>query len=325
MWEWSEALDADRMPRAAAEGIGVGIQSAATAQAQCDARLLELIGEFDAGAGWGWFEGITSCAHWLAWACSMSAGTAREHLRVARALRSMPVVAARFADGVFTYSKVRELTRLAGRVDEEQLCELASLQTASQLARTVRSYRAQDGSHLAQLARRRLSWRETDDGMVRLSVTLLPEEAAMVRGAVEAASDRQLDEPDESEQSDDGSHHFADPVLALCDVARGYLDTVPRTSTDDPHLVVVHVSAELLTVPHEVAADETGRGTATTTGSGIGVEDVTEISDDVPAGTSPAPVAQPAAAAADRPGSNAADRSRRPAPPDSPVTPTSWG
>ncbi|WOP19334.1 HNH endonuclease signature motif containing protein [Raineyella sp. LH-20] len=300
MWDWSEAVDVDRMPRARAEDVGVGIQGAATAQARCDAQLVALVGEFDAGAGWGWYEGITSCTHWLMWACSMSAGTAREHLRVARALRAMPTVAERFGEGVLSYSKVRELTRLAGQVDETELCELACLQTASQLARTVREYRAHAGAHLAQQSRRRLTWRETNDGMVRLSVTLPPEEAAVLRGAVDAATDRLLDAPAPSDPGatdlgptapgstepgsiDPGladpdtepSPPAADPVAGLCDVARSYLATMPGSSTDDPHLVVVHVDAECLAAS---AADATDGANDTDLTDGVG--------QDVPAGTS---------------------------------------
>lgn len=290
MWDWAEAANGERMPRDSAEQLGVGIQGAATAQARCDARLLELIGEFDAGAGWAWSDGIISCVHWLAWACSMARGTAREHLRVARALRSMPLVAARFAEGEFTYSKVRELTRLVDRVDEAELCELAAAQTASQLARTVRSYRAHPGTHLEQIDRRRLSWRDTDDGMVRLSVTLLPEEAAVLRGAVEAATDRQIDAPEDTAPPDtpqpdpaptDGTTKpTADPVAGLCDVARGYLDSVPPTFTDDPHLVVVHIGLETLVA----ATAQPAAGP-------------TEVPADVPAGTSQSPAGLRAAQA----------------------------
>lgn len=246
MWNWSEAVGVDRLPRSDAEDLGVGIQGAAGAQARCDARLLELVARFDAGAGWAWFEGITSCAHWLGWACSMSAGTAREHVRVARALRSMPQVADLFAEGALTYSKVRELTRLAGRVEEAELCELALAQTASQLARTVRSFRAHSGTHMGQSERRRLSWRESEDGMVMLSVRLLPEEAAVVRGAVEAATDRHLDSPDQTSGSVGQDRPVSDPVAGLCDVARGYLANTPTSSVDDPSLVVVHVGLETL-------------------------------------------------------------------------------
>ncbi|WOQ17236.1 HNH endonuclease signature motif containing protein [Raineyella sp. W15-4] len=297
MWDWSEAVDADRLPRPEAEDLGIGIQGAATAQARCDARLLELVGQFDSGAGWAWFEGITSSAHWLGWACSMSAGTAREHVRVARALRSMPTVAELFAEGVLTYSKVREVTRLAGRVEEAELCELARAQTASQLARTVRSYRAHTGTHLGQVERRRLSWRETDDGMVTLSVRMLPEEAAVVRGALEAATDRHLDRPDDhpdqpiapdDHQADenhgdghDGDNQADRPVIdqvaALRDVARGYLNAVPTTCVDDPDLVVVHVGVETLT--------------GATANGAVGPNWSVKSDKDVPAGTSDTSIA----------------------------------
>ena len=256
-----EELDR-RMPREGAERLGVGIQGAATAQAACDAELLRLLAQFDAGRGWTWFEGIDSCAHWLAWACSMVLGTAREHVRVARALVAMPTVAARFSEGGLSYSKVREITRLVGRVDEAGLCELALAQTAAQLARTVRGYRNADGSHLAQVDKRRLSWRETEDGMVRLSVTLLPEEAAVLRGAVEAAVDAGPDQPDQPEQPEQPAPPRIDAVTALCDVARSYLASPPTRPADDAGLVVVHVGVETL-----VEACRLGR--------------------DVPAGTSP--------------------------------------
>lgn len=330
-------IDGDMMPRGTAEDLGVGIQSAATAQARCDARLLELLGEFDAGVGWAWFEGISSCAHWVAWACSMSPGTAREHVRVARALRSMPEVAARFADGALTFSKVRELTRLAGRVDENELCELAEAQTASQLARTVRSYRAHSGTHLEQVDRRRLSWRDTEDGMVRLSVTLLPEEAAVLRGAVEAAGDRQIDASGPSDQptpdidfhnpdsssngspgasSDvsglaDGLHQASgpddradecpsrpmiDPVSAICDVARCYLDIVPGTPVDDADLVVVHVGLETLAAAsaRPSAHDHTAPDHTADNHTAEPIQATDLCPSDVPAGTSGSPFGEQA-------------------------------
>ena len=40
-----------------------------------------------------------SCAHWLAWQCGLSPGAAREHVRVARALQSLPLIEAAFAAG----------------------------------------------------------------------------------------------------------------------------------------------------------------------------------------------------------------------------------
>ena len=49
-------------------------------------RFLVLLADFDARRGWAGWE-MSSCAQWLSWKCQMSSGTAREHVRVARALR----------------------------------------------------------------------------------------------------------------------------------------------------------------------------------------------------------------------------------------------
>ena len=52
------------------------------------ARLLALIREFDARGGWS--NGFRSCADWLAWRVGLAPGAAREHVRVARALGTLP-------------------------------------------------------------------------------------------------------------------------------------------------------------------------------------------------------------------------------------------
>ena len=72
-------------------------------------RFLVLLGDFDARRGWAGWE-MTSCAGWLSWKCQLTAGTAREHVRVARALRDLPVIRAEFAAGRLSYAKVRALT-----------------------------------------------------------------------------------------------------------------------------------------------------------------------------------------------------------------------
>src|SRR3989449_11711683 len=52
------------------------------------ARLLDLIREFDARQGWS--NGFTSCAHWLSWRVGLDPGAAREKVRDARALGTLP-------------------------------------------------------------------------------------------------------------------------------------------------------------------------------------------------------------------------------------------
>jgi hypothetical protein len=107
-------------------------------------RFLVLLADFDARRGWASWE-MGSCAAWLSWKCQMSSGTAREHVRVARALRDLPVIRARFAAGRLSYAKVRALTRIATPATEAGLAELAGPMTANQLerfaGRTARSRR----------------------------------------------------------------------------------------------------------------------------------------------------------------------------------------
>src|SRR5690349_24123013 len=89
------------------------------------AGFLVLLADFDARRGWASRE-MGSCAQWLSWKCQMSSGTAREHVRVARALRDLPVIRARFAAGRLSYAKVRALTRIAAPATEAGLAELAA-------------------------------------------------------------------------------------------------------------------------------------------------------------------------------------------------------
>ena len=62
-------------------------------------RFLLLVGDFDARRGWESWE-LPSCGAWLAWKCQLAPGTAREQVRVARALRDLPVIRVGFAAGL---------------------------------------------------------------------------------------------------------------------------------------------------------------------------------------------------------------------------------
>ena len=72
------------------------------------ARLLDLIREFDARGGWN--TGFRSCAAWLSWRVGLDLGAARERVRVARALATLPLRAQALACGELSYAKVRALT-----------------------------------------------------------------------------------------------------------------------------------------------------------------------------------------------------------------------
>jgi hypothetical protein len=131
--------------RAVTDALAGRICAAAAEAAHSTYTLVELLGEFDATNAIRFWTGFKSLAHWLSWCCSMTPGVAREHVRVAKALRRMPTIAGLFREARLSYSKVRELTRVVDVVDEQRLAELALTATASQLARMISGFRSADG------------------------------------------------------------------------------------------------------------------------------------------------------------------------------------
>ena len=61
-------------------------------------RMLECIRQFDESNGWS-AQGAVSCAHWLSWRIGLDLATAREKVRVARALGSLPAIDRALAEG----------------------------------------------------------------------------------------------------------------------------------------------------------------------------------------------------------------------------------
>src|SRR5262249_47927091 len=106
------------------------------------ARLLDLIREFDARAGWN--TGFRSCAAWLSWRVGVDLGAARERVRVARALGTLPLLAQALARGELSYAKVRALTRVATPETEERLLKVGRAGTAAHVERIVRGWRKVD-------------------------------------------------------------------------------------------------------------------------------------------------------------------------------------
>src|SRR3989442_1430516 len=106
------------------------------------ARLLELIRAFDARGGWN--TGFRSCAAWLSWRVGLDLGAARERVRVARALGTLPLLAQALARGELSYAKVRALTRVATPETEVRLLGVGRAGTAAHVERIVRGWRCVD-------------------------------------------------------------------------------------------------------------------------------------------------------------------------------------
>src|SRR5438270_3530791 len=187
------------------EDLGEQIAELAAQLHAATARFLLLIGEFDAREAWG-AHGIKSCAHWLSWRCGLSPEAAREHVRVARALRGLPLITAAFARGELSYSKVRALTRIANDINETQLHEWSTHGTAAQIEHLVRGFRRAkaNADPMRAHAQRSLSWYRDDDGSSVIKGRLSPEDGSVFLRALEAAEKRE-DVSAEKSVDDEGS------------------------------------------------------------------------------------------------------------------------
>src|SRR5436190_4644231 len=135
-----------------------------------NARLLDLIREFDARGGWG-VQGARSWAHWLAWRLGIELHAARERVPTARALGGLLKIRGALAHGELSYAKVRALTRVATPETEDRLLAFGKAGTAAHVERLVRGWRhvdraAENREMVARHRSRTLQVYQADDGMV---------------------------------------------------------------------------------------------------------------------------------------------------------------
>ena len=222
------------------------------------ARLLDLIRDFDARGGWN--TGFRSCAAWLSWRVGLDLGAARERVRVARALGTLPALAQALARGELSYAKVRALTRVATPETEARLLGVGRAGTAAHVERIVRGWRCVDRKAEAretarQHASRALHVHQDDDGTVVLPRAAGaggggPARAGAGRGARDAVPARP-------------GAGVADPAVAPPTMAQQQADALALLAETalhhelDPgapgerYQVVVHVDAPALADPEQ--------------------------------------------------------------------------
>lgn len=222
-------------------------------------RLLVLVAEFDERAGW---SGFHSCAHWLSWRTGIAAGAAREKVRTARALRSLPAVSAAMASGELSFAKVRAITRVATPDNEADLLEVARNGTAAQVERIVRAWRRVDALEEQRAdgerhESRHLSLYIDDDGMYVVRGRLEPEAGALLERALEIAGEKLFGRRAEVTRTPAAKDNDPTPAAqrradAIALVAERALAQPSEAARRRPAFeVVVHVDADALRAPRE--------------------------------------------------------------------------
>jgi hypothetical protein len=210
-------------------------------------ELLVLIRQFDERAGWlQW--GLGNCAEWLHYRCDFSMNAAREKVRVAHAMKTLPDIAAAFSSGRLSYSKVRAMTRVVSAHNEEELLSFALKTTTARVEERCRELRcgtvdSLDGAQRAFTSRSLRVTRNADRGVMTISIDLPMETGELVEKALDKARDDSVSKAEFIDES--WSARQAD---ALVSMASSYLSgNVEKTrNTSDDYLVTIHVDQSAL-------------------------------------------------------------------------------
>jgi hypothetical protein len=190
----------------------------------------------------------------LNWQCGLDLRSARDRVRTARALESLPLITDAFGAGTLSYSKVRALTRVATTENEASLLMIAQHATAAQVERTVRTYRGvlSRDDELAETnarhAARFLHCDWADDGSLEGRFRMTPEVGAVFLKAIALIREQIPPEPvAENGSAEPPGAHAATNVDALALLAESFLEHGAATRNGgDRYQIVVNTDAEVL-------------------------------------------------------------------------------
>ena len=83
-------------------------------------QLLAKIREFDENGYWGG-PGLVSCAHWLNWKFGIGITAAREKIRVAKALKGLPLISEAFRKGEISFDEAVVKSTMSAKTTETSL------------------------------------------------------------------------------------------------------------------------------------------------------------------------------------------------------------
>ena len=181
-------------------------------------------------------------------------GAARERVRVARALGTLPLLAQALGRGELSYAKVRALTRVATPETEARLLKVGRAGTASHVERIVRGWRRVDRRAEAREDARRhrsrgLHLYQDEDGMMTIRGRLEPEIGALLVQALAAARETLYRKRRVSAETSTMAQQQADALALLAETALHH--GVDPGAPAERYQVVVHIDAPALADPDQ--------------------------------------------------------------------------
>jgi hypothetical protein len=213
------------------------------------AVVLTQVAELDRNEMWR-ANGATSMTSWLAARYNLLWGVAREWVRVARALRTLPWISRAYARSELSWDQVRPLTKFADESTDSYWADVAPSRSPAALwdeARRRQQVQPRDAAETHRWRYLSFDWNE-EKTEISLAGRLGAEQGAALEYAVVSRSEQivVVDDP-------------IDPVAArqadaLVELATG------ATGECSPPTLVVHADARVLTMETEHSLAETESG-----------------------------------------------------------------
>jgi hypothetical protein len=214
---------------------------AAREMAAASAEFLEAIWDCDDQGLWR-RQGATCLSSWLAARFGATAGTAREWVRVAHALRDLPAIFGAYRSGRLSWDQLRPLARFATPESDALWSRRAPRLRPSTLWREAERHRRVRVKDEQEARRQRwlsLWWdQESPTPVLCLSGMLPPEEGAAVEAVLARRAEEVVltDEPDTP-----GDARMADALVELVTGSGGRESSSPT--------LVIHADADLVAGP----------------------------------------------------------------------------
>ena len=213
-------------------------------------RLADIV-EFDRREAWR-IDCARSMVDWLCYRFDLAVHTAREYLRVGRALEFLPALADAFEEGYVSWDKLRAVIPFATPDEDAALARDLPMLTTAQVLMLARHRRRLSREHAARRRRQRLlrpRW-DADEGMLHIWAQIPDVDGALVLKKIDALAS------DAPRKSDGG---FAEPYERRCaDALVTLCAGVSAPAQPDRANVTVYVDANVLATSEGAATVEGG-------------------------------------------------------------------